>query len=82
MASEQNQNVAKFSDIGLRLQIIISHGGWNRDLVIVFSFNLYLLILEKEEGGGREWNINLLLYLSMLHSLVDSCMCPDGEPQP
>ena len=38
----------------------------------IYIFNL--LILEKEEG--RERNIDLLFYL-LMHSLVDSCMCPD-----
>ena len=38
----------------------------------------YWLILDSERKGGieRERNINLLFHL-LMHSLVDSCMCPD-----
>ena len=42
-------------------------------------FNLYLIcvcVCEKEREREREGNIDLLFYLFM-HSLVDSCMCPD-----
>ena len=47
---------------------------------------LFLLILEREEGGGREERergINMLFHLFM-NSLVDSCMCPDwvSDSQP
>lgn len=37
----------------------------------------------RERGRERERNISLLFHLFM-HSLVNSCMCPDGEwnPQP
>ena len=40
------------------------------------------MILESV-GGGRERKINLLFH-SFMHSLVESCMCPDLglEPQP
>ena len=36
---------------------------------------VYLVILEREEGK-RETDIDLLFHLFM-HSLVDSCRCPD-----
>ena len=39
------------------------------------------LILEREEGGKRERNIDLLFQLFM-HSLVDSYMCPGWELNP
>lgn len=47
----------------------------------------YLLILEREVCWGREGkrqrerNIDLLSYL-LMHSWVNSCMCPDYESNP
>ena len=55
-----------------------------------FSENLFyphpkdMLINFKERGRpGRETNVDLLLH-SLMHSLLDSCVCPDGglNPQP
>ena len=50
-------------------------------------FHYYYFFLEREKRGGggkqRERNIYLLFHLFM-HSLVDSCTCPEGglNPQP
>ena len=54
---------------------------------IFFFFKKFIDFRETEEGEGRgrkrEGDVNLLFHLFM-HSLVDSCMCPDWElnPQP
>ena len=40
--------------------------------------NFYVLILYRERKVRREKNIHLFFHLFM-HSLVDSCICPDWE---
>ena len=44
---------------------------------VLFLFNFFLLFSDfKERKRERMRNIDLLFHL-LMHSLVDSCMCPD-----
>ena len=57
--------------------------------VSIFIYLFYWLISEREGweqgdsggGGERERNVDALFCLFM-HSLVDSCMCPDQRQNP
>ena len=42
----------------------------------LFLFYFIDFFREREGGSKREKNINLLFHV-LMHSLVDSCMCPD-----
>ena len=63
---------------------------WHNGLSYFFNLIFNFLIIDlrererkREEGKGRhrERNIDLLFHLFM-HSLVISCMCPDGGLNP
>ena len=46
--------------------------------IIFIVFKFYLLILEKERGRVRKRERHVfLLFPLLMHSLVDSCICPD-----
>ena len=47
------------------------------NMVGVFFVFLNLLIIERE-GRERERNTDMFLHL-LMHSLVGTCMCPDGR---
>ena len=51
---------------------------------MLYIIYIYIFETEREEGGERERETELLFHLLIIHLLVDSCVCPDQglNPQP